>query len=129
MVILSISLYFIKTEEYKNWVSTEGTLIDVEKTYSTGGRFHVGGGSGYVLYYTYMVDGTSYQGRDSFRGDLPKERYVGEEIEVWYNPANHSRSMYGKPGPGLWPYVPFTMGAPIILIVLASFNRNKQPLQ
>ena len=81
--ILSISLYFIKTAEYWNWVPTEGILINMQQTYNRGGSHHVGGGNGYILYYTYVVDGKNYQGMDSFSGNLPKEHFVGEEIEVW----------------------------------------------
>lgn len=128
--ILSISLYFIKTAEYGNWVPTEGILINMQQTYNRGGKHHVGGGSGYILYYTYVVDGKNYQGMDSFSGNLPREHFVGEEIEVWYNPADCSQSMYSKPGPGLWPYVPFIFAFLISLFVLGGgFNRKEHTLR
>lgn len=124
--ILSISLYFIKAKEYKNWVSTAGILIDMQQTYRHGRA----GGRGYILYYTYVVDGKNYQGRDSFSGNLPKEHFVGEEIEVWYNPADCSRSMYRKPGPSLWPYVPFIFAVPISLFILGGgFDRKRHTLR
>lgn len=128
-VILSISLYFIKTAEYENWVSTEGTLTDMEQTYSSGGKHHVGGGAGYTLHYIYAVDGKSYQGTDSFSGKLPEEHFVGQEIEVWYDPADSSRSMYSKPGPGLWPYVPFLFAVPVSLLALGGFHRKEDILR
>lgn len=124
--ILSVSLYFIKTAEYRNWVSTEGTLINMEETYARGGRHHVGGTRSYTLYYTYAVDGKSYGGSDSFSGSIPKEHFIGEEVEVWYNPADRSRSMYTKPGPGLWPYVPFIFSVPILLFVLGDGSNRKE---
>lgn len=128
-VIISISLYFIKTAEYENWVSTEGTLTDMEQTYSSGGKHHVGGGAGYTLHYIYAVDGKSYQGMDSFSGKLPEEHFVGQEIEVWYDPADSSRSMYSKPGPGLWPYAPFLFAVPVSLLAVGGFHRKEDILR
>lgn len=128
--ILSVSLYFIKTEEYKNWLPTEGTLVNMEEKYSTGGRRHVGGGRSYYLYYTYTVDGKSYEGYDSFSGSIPKNHFIGEKVEVWYNPADCSQSFFDKPGPGLWPYVPFTFSVPILLFVLGGgLNRKSHSLR
>lgn len=128
--IISISLYFIKTEEYKDWVSTEGILTNMKQHYSTGGRFHVGGGAKYSLYYTYTVDGKNYDGVDTFSGNIPEELFIGEQVEVWYDTAHHSRSMYSKPGPGLWPYVPFIFAVPVSLLILCGgFNRKERNLR
>lgn len=66
--ILSISLYFIKTAEYGNWVPTEGILINMQQTYNRGGNHHVGVGRGYILYYTYVVDGKIIKAWILFRG-------------------------------------------------------------
>lgn len=115
--ILSVTFYYIKTVEYKNWQPADGVLINMEQGYSSGRHGH--GSRWYRLYYTYTVDGKSYSGVDTFSGNLPKDHFIGEEVEVWYNPADRSKSMYAKPGPGLWPYVPFIFALPISLSVFA----------
>lgn len=128
--IASVSLYFIKTEEYKDWMSTEGILINMEQHNSRGGKRHVGSSRSYSLYYAYAVDGKSYDGVDSFSGSIPAEHFIGEQVEVWYNPAYPSHSMYSKPGPGLWPYVPFIFAVPIFFIILGGgFNRKERGLR
>ncbi|MBR5825809.1 MAG: DUF3592 domain-containing protein [Clostridia bacterium] len=114
--LVSVALYFIKTEQYKDWQSTDGVLIDTQQFY--GRKSKVGGGRSYRLYYQYTVDGVTYEGNELFSGNVPDSHYIGEPVTVWYNPENHSSSCYAKPGPGLWPYAPFFLGFPILLSAL-----------
>ncbi len=108
--VLSTVLYFAKTEQYKDWQSTDGVLTDTQQFYHKG--------RSYRLYYRYTVDGITYEGNELFSGNIPDSHYIGEPITVWYNPENHSSSFYAKPGPGLWPYAPFFLGFPILLSAL-----------
>ena len=108
--LLSVALYFMKTEQYRNWQSTDGVLINYEQFYHNGRT--------YRLYYKYKVNGITYEGNELFSGNIPDSHYIGERVTVWYNPENHSSSVYAKPGPGLWPYAPFFLGFPILLSAL-----------
>lgn len=105
--LLSVALYFIKTEQYKDWQSTDCVLINTQQFYHKD--------RSYRLYYRYTVDGITYEGNELFSGNVPDSHYIGEPVTVWYNPENPSSSFYAKPGPGLWPYAPFILSVPIAL--------------
>lgn len=111
--LLSVALYFMKTEQYKHWQSADGVL-----TYTH--QFDSGRNSKrtYRLYYRYAVDGITYEGNESFSGTVPDSHYIGEPVTVWYNPEKPSSSCYAKPGPGLWPFAPFFLGFPLLLSAL-----------
>ena len=122
-IIISVGLYFIKTEEYKNWQPIAGILIDTKQFYTRGGR-------SYRLYYKYEVNGITYEGQELFSGNIPDSHYVGESVEVWYDPDMPSNSLYAKPGPGLWPYVPFIFSVPISLFILSGgYTRKRHNLR
>lgn len=114
--LISVALYFIKTEQYRDWKSTDGVLVDTQQFY--GKKSKVGDGRSYRLYYRYTVDGVTYEGNELFSGNITDSHYIGEPVTVWYNPENHSSSCYAKPGPGLWPYAPFFLGFPLLLSAL-----------
>ena len=124
-IIISVGLYFIKTEEYKDWQPIEGVLTDTKQFYKSRG---IGGGRSYRLYYTYEVNGEIYNGQELFSGNIPDSHYIGESVEVWYNPKTPFNSLYAKPGPGLWPYIPFIFSVPISLFILSggSARRNRR---
>ena len=126
-IIISVGLYFIKKEEYKDWQPVAGVLTDMKQFYKSRG---VGGGRSYRLYYTYEVDGITYEGQELFSGNIPDSHYIGEPIEVWYNPETPFKSLYAKPGPGLWPYIPFIFFVPISMFVLSGgFTRKRRSLR
>ena len=116
-IIISVGLYFIKTEEYKDWQPVAGVLIDTKQFYKSRG---VGSGRSYRLYYTYEVDGITYEGQELCSGNIPDSHYIGEPVEVWYSPDAPSKSLYAKPSPGLWPFIPFIFFVPISLFVLSG---------
>ena len=122
-IIISVSLYFIKTEEYKDWQPVAGVLIDTKQFYKSRG---IGSGRSYRLYYTYEVDGIIYEGQELFSGNIPNSHYIGEPVEVWYDPEAPSNSLYAKPGPGLWPYIPFIFSVPISLFILSGGSARKK---
>lgn len=122
-IIISVSLYFIKTEEYKNWQPVAGVLTDMRQFYKSRG---VGSGRSYRLYYTYEVNGIIYEGQDLFSGNIPDSHYIGESVEVWYNPDVPSKSLYAKPGAGLWLYIPFVFFVPISLFILNGGSARKK---
>ena len=119
-VIISFSLYYIYTKEYKNWISTEGTIINIEETFGTRTR-------SYDLYYTYTVNGRNYEGYYSVR-KLSGEPSVGEKIEVWYNPSAPSQSMYGKPNPRFLLYIPIIFSIPLSLCVFDYGHTRRRKL-
>ena len=126
-IMISVGLYFIKTDEYKDWQPVAGVLTDAQQFYKSRG---VGSGRSYRLYYTYEVNGIIYEGQELFSGNVPDSHYIGEPVEVWYNPEVPSKSFYAKPGPGLWPYIPFIFFVPISLFVLSGGSaRKKRSLQ
>lgn len=126
-IIISVGLYFIKTEEYKDWQPVAGVLIDTKQFYDSRG---VGGGRSYRLYYTYEVDGITHEGQELFSGNIPNSHYIGEPAEVWYDPDVPSNPLYAKPGPGLWPYIPFIFSVPISLFILSGgFARKRRSLR
>ena len=47
--LASVALYFMKTDQYKDWQSTDGVLTDTQQFYHKG--------RSYRLYYIYTVDG------------------------------------------------------------------------
>lgn len=122
--IISVSLYFIKAEQYKNWLPEKGILTNIEN-YSARRSRHDTRRS-YCLFYSYMVDGKIYDGSSSYSGKAPDNHFIGEQVDVWYNPEEPSQSSYHKPGPGLYPYLPFIFYLPISLIVLKSTSLRRQ---
>lgn len=111
--IISIALYFVRIEIHKDWQTTTGTIT---KTEVTKRRSHVGWIMHY--YWTYSVDGVEYSEYDNFyyRQNL-HYKSIGDQQEIWYNPDNHSESSYYKPGPEMYPYIPFIFAIPIMLAV------------
>lgn len=122
-IIISVSLYFIKTEEYKDWQPVAGVLTDMRQFYKSRG---VGSGRSYRLYYTYEVNGIIYEGQDLFSGNIPDSHYIGESVEVWYNPDVPSESLYAKPDAGLWSYIPLIFSVPISLFILSGGSARKK---
>ncbi len=122
-VILSISLYFIKTEQYRDWLPVEGFLTNIEERHGHSKR----GGSDWVyeLFYTYTVAGEDYHGSSVYSGKAPEGHFIGERVTVWYNPDAVSESSYHKPGPELWPTVPIIFGIVLALRVLLSKRRRR----
>ncbi len=105
--IASIGIYFARTEQYKDWVSTPGIILDIETYRSKRSSSH-------RIYYSYSVDDMAYTG-DSLYSGTHTDFSEGDETDVWYNPQNPSESSFHKPGPGLDPYAPFFIGIPLAL--------------
>lgn len=97
------------TLKYSNWQSTEGVVTEI--------RFHdsrIGRRSNdyYEIFFTYRVDGTEYSAVSTYSGE-ETEQYVGKTVTVWYDPEAPDTASFHKPGPGLWPMVPFILGIPL----------------
>ena len=109
--VLSAVLNNVKTNEYKDWVSTDAVITNWKKTK----------GVKHILYFKYDVDGNEYHGQEAFNGNFP-ENDIGDTVTVWYDPDAVSRAMISdiKPDAGLWPYVPFIFAIPISLFVLSG---------
>ena len=106
--IASVGIYFARTEQYKDWVSTPGVIVDIEYYYRTkSNRSH-------RIYFSYCVDSMDYTGETLYSG-TSTEFAPGDSTDVWYNPNNPSESSFHKPGPGLDPYGPFFIGIPLAL--------------
>lgn len=60
-----------------------------------------------------------------YGGRIPDNHFIGERIEVWYDPDNCSESSHGKPVAGILPYIPVMWGIPVSLISL--FSKKKIP--
>lgn len=115
--VISVVLYFVRIEIHKDWQTTTGTITNIEFTYRRHTRLRNGG---WVIHYcwTYTVDGVDYSGYDDFAyRKNSNNNSIGDQKEIWYNPDNHSESSFYKPGPDLYPYVPFIFAVPIMLAV------------
>ena len=111
--VLSAVLNNVKTNEYKDWVSTDAVITN----WKTANRKR----AKHILYFKYDVDGNEYHGQEVFSGNFP-ENDIGDTVTVWYDPDAVSRAMISdiKPDAGLWPYVPFIFAIPISLFVLSG---------
>lgn len=124
--ICSAAIYFIRTEQYKNWMPTEGVVVEIEEYYSTGGRHHIGSGYSHRIFYSYILDGQSYSGSNLYSGRDEGNFLKGQSVQIWYNPQKVSESSFHKPGPGLDPYVPFIMGVPLTGVALRIAGQNRR---
>lgn len=116
--VISVAFYFVRIEIHKDWRTTTGTITNIEIT-KRNSRGIGGGGWTIHYYWTYNVDGVEYSGYDNFhyyRGES-SNKSIGDQKEIWYNPDNHSKSSFYKPGPDLYPYAPFIFAIPIMLAV------------
>lgn len=123
--VISVVLYFVRIEIHKDWQTTIGTVTKVEVTRKSSHRIG-GGGKTFHYYWTYNIDGVEYSGYETFGGN--KMLYnIGDKKEIWYNPDNHSESRFVKPGPELYPYIPFIFAITVMLAVysLQAKKENK----
>ncbi len=116
-------IYLARTEQYKNWVSAPGVVLEIEIVY--GGRRSR---TSHRIYYAYSIDGTDYTGNNLYSG-RSSDFSEGDSTEIWYNPDNPSESSFHKPGPGLDPYGPFFLAVPVIISFLLSNRRKKTTLR
>lgn len=115
--VLSVVLNIVKTNEYKDWVSSDAVITNWETTKKD---------VKHIIYFKYYVDGNEYNGQDVFKGNYP-ENGVGDTVTVWYDPDNVSQVMRSdkKPNAGLWTYVPFIFAIPISIFVLSGGYRPR----
>ncbi len=126
--ITSAALYWIRTEQYQNWVPTDGIILNIEQYHNSGKH---GSGSSHRISYSYTVNGKDYSGSNLYSG-RDSGFQIGDSVQVWYDPEQVSDSSFHKPGPGLDPYVPFIMGVPltgIALHIAGKYSRQKKGLQ
>lgn len=115
--VISAVLYFVRIEIHKDWQTTTGTITNIEVKHRSN-RGLGGGGWRIHYYWTYTVDGVEYSGYDNFGyRKNSNNKSIGDQKEIWYNPDNHSKSSFYKPGPDLYPYAPFIFAIPIMLAV------------
>lgn len=115
--VISVVLYFVRIEIHKDWQTTTGTITNIEVKHRSN-RGLGGGGWRIHYYWTYTVDGVEYSGYENFGyRKNSNNKSIGDQKEIWYNPDYHSESSFYKPGPDLYPYVPFIFAIPIMLAV------------
>ena len=86
--MLSVVQYYAVTETYKDWMKTTAVITDIQ---ITDRRRHAGKWIHY--YWNYNIDGVTYSGHDFFA--YSEQKYmIGDEKEIWYNPADHSESQH-----------------------------------
>ena len=122
-VVLSWVLHTAKTAQYAGWLPTEGIITKIEYHHSSSRRSH-GSDDSYELHYDYSVAGVSYSGSNRYSGD-ETERREGERVEVWYDPENPDSASFHKPGPGLYPLVPFIFALPLMLRFLKRKHHRR----
>ena len=110
--ILSVAVYFGRLEQYKSWLPAPGVVQRVE-LYS-GGKHHSGG---HRIYFSFAVNGKEYRGSTSYSG-RHSDFHQGDDVEVWYDPEDPTRSSFHKPSPGLDPIGPLFFGVGIVLMII-----------
>lgn len=120
-VVLSTLLTAIKNNEYSDWIPADAVITDWKTSRNVK----------HIIYFKYDVNGTEYNGQDSFRGNFPEED-IGDIVTVWYDPDNPLRVMRSdmKPDAGLWTFAPFFFVLPISLFVMTGgYNRKRNDLR
>lgn len=116
--LCSVAIYFLRTEQYKDWVSTDGVVVQIERF--SGGRRS---SSSHRIHFSYTVNGEEYVG-SSLYGGYDTDVYEGYACEVWYDPDEPQMSSFNKPTPGLDPYGPFFLAIPMAIGAL-GFRRKR----
>lgn len=110
--IISAVLYFVRIEIFKDWQTTTGTVTNTEITHGKQRRWVIN------YYWSYTVDGVEYSGYDNFNYRKPSKNFsAGAQKKIYYNPENPSQSSFHKPGPDIYPYIPFIFAVPVMLAV------------
>lgn len=122
--VITIVLYIQQTNQYKDWISTQGVLYNHEEVSSRHSRF--GSSSSYRLYYTYEVNGIEYAGVDSYSGELPDHYHIGDTVKVMYDANEPSSSLHEKPKINLITRVPMMWAIPIALMMLLPLKKRKE---
>lgn len=119
-IIISVCIYFAKTEEYKNWKSTAGVILEIKKTNGSG-RGRKRSSSSHRIYFSYVLNDKKYTANTSYRGTKTNFK-AGDSVQVWYNPDNQAKASFSKPSPAFAPFTPFFIGFPFAILF---FRRNK----
>ena len=122
--LISLGFQIGLTRKYADWLSTDGVITDIQFHHSSGGRRH-GSSHTYKIYYDYTVDGTTYSGVNAYSG-RETERFVGENVTVWYDPDHHQDASFHLPGPGLYTIVPFIFAFPLVMRIILTKNPTKK---
>ena len=108
--ILSVILWCIAAETYKDWQPTAGTITHTEI------RFRRRRPGKWIEYtWKYSVDGVEYSGCDWFAPSGTPEWQEGDKKEIWYDPDRPSESQFSKPSPKLLVCTPFIFAVPLML--------------
>lgn len=77
-----------------DYIKTQGTIIDIEEQWTTDGD----GDSSRSVFYTveFEVDGKTYHNRTT-GWKIFGRYYVGDSVDVYYNPQNPKDVLYKKP--------------------------------
>ena len=126
-IICSVSLYFIRTEQYKDWQTTPGIVLDIKHYRGSGGggKFHISSGPSHRIIYSYAINGNDYTGESIPYSGYDSDYLIGQSTLIWYDPDNPVDSSFHKPGPGIDPYAPFFLAVPISLMFLIKPKRRK----
>lgn len=109
--IASGIIYKINCEEYKDWESTPGVVVEIKLLRKLNDR----------IYYTYTVDGNVYSGSEVVhRNSHSSAKNAGDEVAIWYDPDNPSSSLYLKPNPTFEATAPIFLTVPICLIIVKT---------
>lgn len=117
-IICSVSLYFIRTEQYKDWKTAPGIVLEIKHYRGSGGggKFHISSGPSHRIIYSYTIDGNDYTGESIPYSGYDSDYWEGQATSIWYNPDNPADSSFHKPGPDLDSYAPFIFAVPISLM-------------
>lgn len=121
-LICSVVIYFARTWQYHDWVSTPGVVTGIQ--HYSGSKHN---NASHRIYFSFSVDGKIYQGNSLYAG-ISTDVTEGEQTEVWYNPENPNQSSFSQPNPGLDPYGPWFLAIPAVLLVLGLGRKRNSKL-
>ena len=121
--LISLAFQIGLTRKYADWLPTDGVITDIQFHHSSAGRRN--SSSTYEIYYDYTVDAATYSGVNSYSG-RETARFVGEQVQIWYDPDNHQDASFHPPGPGLYPMVSFIFAFPLIMRIVSVKNPTKR---
>lgn len=116
-LISSVVIYHVRTEQYKTWLPTSGTVTEVEELR----KFRV------RISYSYTVDGSTYESSDTYHDSTEYANpNVGDSATIWYDPAQPTMASYHEPFPLLDSYGPFFIALPLSVAAFFVLSQRRE---
>ena len=121
--VLAFGVHILRTNQYKDWLSAEGVVTDVQfhRSYRKKSSRYT-----YEIFYEYTVDGVTYSGVNAYSGrESDTDAAAGKQVTVWYDPNAPEKSSYHKPGTGIDFLIPIFIAFIPIRVILKQKGRKR----